>query len=191
MGDFSLNLLNHGNHLATGEFMDGLYSCTFSPVTLPSRTTSHSATLIDNIFMNHPTHNYLRAGLLLPDVSDHFLVFFICPNSDNEPLGACSKAVFVRDKSSANMDTFLENLQNVNLNRYTDPQQCFSRFVNKYIEIYDKCFPYRKIPPLGNSPVTLIYRVTAVHRFPLNFPGSQLIALLNVPIITQFTFYWQ
>ena len=23
MGDFNLNLLNHGNHLATGEFMDG------------------------------------------------------------------------------------------------------------------------------------------------------------------------
>ena len=23
MGDFTLNLLNHGNHLATGEFMDG------------------------------------------------------------------------------------------------------------------------------------------------------------------------
>ena len=27
MGDFNLNLLNHGNHLATGEFKDGLYSC--------------------------------------------------------------------------------------------------------------------------------------------------------------------
>ena len=24
MGDFNLNLLNHGNHLATGEFMDDL-----------------------------------------------------------------------------------------------------------------------------------------------------------------------
>ena len=29
MGDFTLNLLNHGNHLANGEFMDELYSCTF------------------------------------------------------------------------------------------------------------------------------------------------------------------
>ena len=26
MGDFNLNLLNHCDHLATGEFMDGLYS---------------------------------------------------------------------------------------------------------------------------------------------------------------------
>ena len=39
---------------------------------------------------------------------------------------ACSKAAFVRDKSSANynMDKFLENLQNVNLSRYADPQLC-------------------------------------------------------------------
>ena len=149
MGDFNLNLLNHGNHLATGEFMDGLYSCTFFPlITLPSRITSHSATLVDNIFTNHLTHNYLRAGLLLSDISDHLPVFSICPNSDNETMKSCSEAVFVRDKSSANMDKFLENLQNVNwshLNGYAHPQHCYSSFVNKYTEIYDNCFPYKKI----------------------------------------------
>ena len=32
MGDFNLNLLNHGNHVATAEFMDGLYSCTLFPL---------------------------------------------------------------------------------------------------------------------------------------------------------------
>ena len=55
---------------------------------------------------------------------------------------ACSEAAFVRDKSSAdyNMDKFLENLQNVNLSRYAD-----HNFVNKYMEIYDNCFPYKKL----------------------------------------------
>ena len=129
--------------------MDGLYSCTFFPlITLPSRITSHSATLIDNIFTNHLTHNYLRAGLLLSDISDHLPAFSICPNSDNGPVKSRSEAVFVRDKSSANMDKFLENLQNVNwshLNGYADPQQCYSSFVNKYTKIYDNCFPFKKI----------------------------------------------
>ena len=70
MGDFNLNLLNHGNHLATGEFMDELYSCTFFLlITLLSRITSHSATLTDKIFRNHLAHNYLRAGLRLSDGS--------------------------------------------------------------------------------------------------------------------------
>ena len=31
MGDFNLNLLNHQNHHATGEFLDGLHSCMFTP----------------------------------------------------------------------------------------------------------------------------------------------------------------
>ena len=72
----------------------------------------------------------------------------IWPNSDNEPVKYCSEAVFVRVKSSANMNKFLENLQNVNwshLNGYADPQQCYSSFVNKYTEIYDNCFPFKKI----------------------------------------------
>ena len=129
MSDFNLNLLNHGNHLSTVEFMDGVYSCTFFPlITLPSRITSHSATLIVNIFTNHFTHNCLRAGLLLSSISDHRPVLSVCPNSDNEPVKSYSEAVFVRDKSSANMDNFLENLQNVNwshLNGCGDPLQSF------------------------------------------------------------------
>ena len=59
-----------------------------------------------------------------------------------EIVKACSETVFVRDKSSANMDKFLENLENANgshLNRYADSQQCYGSFVN------DNCFPYKKI----------------------------------------------
>ena len=62
MGDFNLNLLNNQNHNATGEFLDGLYSHLFFPlIKLPSRITSHTATLIDNIFSNHVKHSYLSS----------------------------------------------------------------------------------------------------------------------------------
>ena len=149
--------------------MDGLYSCTFFPlITLPSRITSHTATLVDNIFTNHLTHNYLRAGLLLSDISDHLAVFSISPNSDNEPMKSCSEAVFVRDKSSANMDKFPENLQNVNwshLNGYADPQQCYSSFVDTYTEIYDNCFSYKKRKRSDrrlNKPCMDIFRITQI-----------------------------
>ena len=60
MEDFNLNLLKNQDHNATGEFLDGLYSHLFFPlITLPSRITSHTATLIDNIFSNHVEHIYL------------------------------------------------------------------------------------------------------------------------------------
>lgn len=64
MSDFNLNLFNHQNHDATGQFLDGLHSCMFSPlITLPSRITSDSATLIDNIFTNYFEHHYRTVGL--------------------------------------------------------------------------------------------------------------------------------
>lgn len=65
MGDLNLNLMNNQRHNATGEFLDGLYShLSFPLITLPSRITCHTATLIDNIFSNHVGHSYLRSRLL-------------------------------------------------------------------------------------------------------------------------------
>ena len=53
MGDFSLNLLNEQLHQLTSEFLDIMYANMLFPIiTLPTRITWHSATLIDNIFTN-------------------------------------------------------------------------------------------------------------------------------------------
>ena len=52
MGDFNINILNCYSHALTGEFMN-LLSYFFQPHILqPTHITSHSATLIDNIFFN-------------------------------------------------------------------------------------------------------------------------------------------
>ena len=51
MGDFNINLLNFETH--TDTFMNTLGSYCFHPQILqPTRITDHSATLIDNIFIN-------------------------------------------------------------------------------------------------------------------------------------------
>ena len=47
------NLLNYNVHSPTNEFLDSLASNSFLPYILqPTRITSHSKTLIDNIFTN-------------------------------------------------------------------------------------------------------------------------------------------
>ena len=52
LGDFSVNLLNY-EHNQTNEFLDSLASNSFIPLILqPTRITSHSTTLIDNVFSN-------------------------------------------------------------------------------------------------------------------------------------------
>ena len=51
LGDFNVNLLNYNEHNQTNEFLDSLASNSFIPLILqPTRITSHSNTLIDNIF---------------------------------------------------------------------------------------------------------------------------------------------
>ena len=53
LGDFNVNLLNYNEHNQTNEFLDSLASNSFIPLILqPTRITSHSNTLIDNIFSN-------------------------------------------------------------------------------------------------------------------------------------------
>ena len=50
---FNINLLNYNVHNPTSEFLDSLASNSFLPYILqPTRITSHSKTLIDNIFTN-------------------------------------------------------------------------------------------------------------------------------------------
>ena len=51
LGDFNINLLNYNDHQPTNGFLDSLFSNSFIPYILyPTRITSHSKTLIDNIF---------------------------------------------------------------------------------------------------------------------------------------------
>ena len=53
LGDFNVNLLNYNEYNQTNEFLDFLASYSFIPLILQStRITSHSNTLIDNIFLN-------------------------------------------------------------------------------------------------------------------------------------------
>ena len=50
MGDFNINLLNHDTQSPTADFIDVLNSFSLYPsITKPTRITSKTATLIDNI----------------------------------------------------------------------------------------------------------------------------------------------
>src|SRR6202044_3438487 len=72
-GDFNLNLLKHSNHAPPGEFLNNLLSCNFMPtIRVPTRITTTSATLIDNIFINNIKYNY-NTALVYNDISDHLV----------------------------------------------------------------------------------------------------------------------
>ena len=80
LGDFNVNLLNYNEHNPTNEFLDSLASNSFIPLILqPTRITSHSNTLIDNIFSNIIDPDII-SGNLTATISYHLPHSTIIPN---------------------------------------------------------------------------------------------------------------
>ena len=83
LGDFNVNLLNYNEHNENNEFLDSLASNSFIPLVLQAtRTTSHSNTLIDNIFSNIVDPDIL-SGNLTASISDHLPRLAIIPMFGN------------------------------------------------------------------------------------------------------------
>ena len=80
LGDFNINLINYNSHNPTSNFVDSLASNSFIPYILqPTRVTTHSKTLIDNIFTNLISDDVI-SGNITSTISDHLPQFLIAPN---------------------------------------------------------------------------------------------------------------
>lgn len=153
MGDFNLDLLHYNNHTPTQEFIDTLFSYAFYPlISKPTRVTSHSATLIDNIFTNQPakcSHN----AIILNDLSDHF------------PIVACfyeelpstrDENIFRRSFNTNNLNKFRDLLSRIawsNILNLPNVNDCYNIFINEYTRLFEICFPLKAVKSkhFGNS----------------------------------------
>ena len=147
MGDFNVNLMNYQHHQLTGQFLDGMYSNMFFPlITRPLRITSHTATLIDHIFVNN-FFERSRSGLIFTDISDHLPVFSIL--SDSTLVNRCRQdPVFIRDKNSDNIPSFIEKLESVDwspLKDFDEPNTAYNRFLELYSGMYNDFFTLKRV----------------------------------------------
>ena len=81
MGDLNINLLNHNFHNATSDFLNTLLSHSKLPlITLPTRISETSATLLDHIYSNSNL-DLKECGVIYLSLSDHLPVFSLtkCP----------------------------------------------------------------------------------------------------------------
>ena len=75
MGDFNVDLLKYDTHSDTGNFYDLLSSHNFRPLILqPTRVTSKTSSLIDNIFINDVSCHSV-GGNITSAISDHYFQF--------------------------------------------------------------------------------------------------------------------
>ena len=105
-GFFNVNFLNYNEHNETNEFLDSLASNSFIPLILqPTRITSHSNTLIDNILSNVIDPDII-SGKLTATISDHLPQFAIIPNMFGNISGNKSN-IYERDWSKFDQENFI------------------------------------------------------------------------------------
>ena len=143
---FNLDLLQYNHHVPTQEFIDSLFSHAFFPlISNPTRLTSYSATLIDNIFTNNLSQHVFN-GIVLNDLSDHLPVFTYF-GKETLTCGR-EKKILSRAISATNLEKFNENLSNTNWSLFIkedDPNEAYNDFISEFSRIYEVCFPLKVI----------------------------------------------
>ena len=153
LGDWNMNLLAYESHNDTTLCIDTFYSHGYSPlINRPTRVTSSSATIIDNIFTNnHDATVDAFQGILVTDISDHFPIFHIGTSNKKE---VEDRFIVKRIFDEKNKSTFLKNIGEVNWENLISSdhaQLAFTEFHRKFFGIYDKSFPKRKVKIYHNK----------------------------------------
>lgn len=143
-GDFNINLLNYDTHRETENFLNETFSHYFYPTTThPTRFSHTNSTLIDNIFINNVTDDYLN-GILISDISDHLPVFYV---SKENFVNHCSPQYVTsryRDINDSNLNKFVTKMSMLNWDDNESTENvnaCYRIFMSKFGSLYKQCFP--------------------------------------------------
>ena len=146
-GDFNINLLHIDSKTEVNDYYDQITESNFLPlITLPTRITSTTKTLIDNILTNNFSHK-IKSGNLTVNISDHMPQFAIIPLNDKRTLLKNQK-VFIRDTRNLNMNNLKVEINRLNFD-YTNTGSCINtdtqRLITEVNTIIEKHAPLRKL----------------------------------------------
>ena len=130
LGDFNIDLLKYDSNKNVSDFLDIIYSTNLVPnITSPTRLTSRSQTLIDNIFTSIINDDCIAGNLISP-ISDHhtqFLIILIYTITRNSKKDLCkrnfkhfSSKKFITDLEKVNWDNVSEGNVDKSLPNFCD-----------------------------------------------------------------------
>ena len=145
MGDFNINLLSN-NNAGPDNFLDNLLQASLLPlISKPTRVTTHSSTLIDNIFTN--LKPFPKSGIVVSDISDHFLIFAhfrtgtTCQNT-------AKKHALRRKFTPENITLLQEKLESTDWSDVYNENENIDQAYNVFFDILNNCLntciPLRK-----------------------------------------------
>jgi hypothetical protein len=126
LGDFNADLIKYGQKADVSSFYDLISTHSFRPLILqPTRLTSTSATLIDNIFINDLSC-ISKGGNITTPISDHLIQFSQIDILDTTPNQKHDKKS-VRNWPIFNKREFADELDNANWDDLRDPNMDTSK----------------------------------------------------------------
>lgn len=146
-GDFNVNLLKHDTHTPTSDYINCVFSHYFYPtINKPTRISDISATLIDNILTNSTQAKYIPS-IVYADISDHLPILIQTDLALKKQ--TLPKFVYRRSFTERAKATFTQMLQSINWSDLStdnmDPNVAFKVFSKTFLDVYEACFPIRKV----------------------------------------------
>ena len=147
-GDFNIDLLKSENHQETNSFFNSLLTYSFFPtIVKPTRITSHSATLIDNIYLNtFDTIDNTQSGILYTDISDHLPVFVVQYGVSQNRKRYIK--IEKRISSAQSVEHFRHDLSShdwSSIYKSNDPNEQYSYLSDVLENLHNKHFPIKTI----------------------------------------------
>ena len=151
-GDFNIDLLKLTNREKFQEFFDLLTSSDFIPlITLPTRFSTHTATLIDQIYCKHSNSLPIpQSGILYSNISDHFATFS-CLNHKLSLKPKNTRYVNITTNTPETRTNFSNELLNINWENVfchgpdADPNNSYENFLNTIESLRAKHFPTKRV----------------------------------------------
>ena len=148
MGDFNIDLMKNNVHKQTKDFIDMMFTNALIPlINKPTRITSHSATLIDNIFSNKFNNDKkVIQGNLTTDISDHFAQFHIMGSTLKQDTN--TEYMLIRIKNQTNLEKYSNAVNDFDwskIQEYSDCNQAYNFFADSLKKIFNQSFPVQKV----------------------------------------------
>ena len=150
LGDFNINLLNHDQDNLTSEFINLITTGSLLPtITKPTRVTSRSKTLIDNIFIND-TFDNLISGNITTSISDH-MAQFLLKTTTYPTMPKTTPLVYKRNYNNFNKEHFLLDILEVNwdahlFSEHNDVNNSIQKFCVIINTLLDRHAPLKRVP---------------------------------------------
>ena len=142
--DMNINLLKCSSHEPTAYYYDTMLCNGLIPkITVATRTTYRTSTLIDHIFTNENTPDSSFAGTITTSMTDHFFNFIFLKNST---ITKHPKTVTYRAFTEKNIAKFNEKLMNSDFNQVynnTCPNKAYDELIEKYTKIMNDTIPMK------------------------------------------------